>query len=135
MKRKQIEPNWGRLQVLISESQWPVLYRAESDTYDDYGDTIIHFNSYPIIKYTPCGAWITEYGHERFVNLRGDKQFAYAKKEDALHSLKRRKMRQLSIIEHQVLNAKETIKLIDAGKLRKYEENECHPNDGMFIFN
>jgi hypothetical protein len=89
------------------------LIRAESFTHS--GGTRIHFREYPILKYTACGAWVSDYGFERFVNLRAVKQFASTTKGEALDQLKHRKRRQIQIIRHQLENAEKTLTLIDNG--------------------
>jgi len=110
MPRKLIEPDYWRI-----PKDRVKLLRADSVT--GPGGTKIYFSEFPIIKYTPSGAWISEWGRERFVNLRAVKQFASTTKEYALDQLRHRKCRQIQIIEYQLMNAKVTLELLASGKL------------------
>lgn len=73
--------------------------------------TVSEFN---IIRRTKCGAWINAYGTDKFVNLTCRKQFAYENIEDAMHSFKLRKSRQVKILTSQLENAKIALKLAES---------------------
>ena len=76
---------------------------------------------YPVIKRTPCGAWICmgvflggepfDCSHKRFVNLKATKRFACETEEEALYSFMARKTRQISILTRQLRQAQEAFSL------------------------
>lgn len=77
----------------------------------------IYVDAYHISHRTPCGAQI-KCGYDvhkmrpklKFVNLKAHKQFASETVERALESFKRRKVRQISILESQIQHAKQALK-------------------------
>lgn len=88
-------------QIPYAERDVAVLYRACSHAYDNC-TVRFNYDAYKILSYTACGAWIDlGYDEKKFVNLRGDKQWAYAHQREALYSLKRRKQRHVLILEAQ----------------------------------
>ena len=90
------------------------MYRIESDNriYDDLVRYNICFKKYAIIKETKCGVWICEtYGKKRFINVNAKKQWACLTKELAIESFISRKNRQISILNSQLEQAKEHLKL------------------------
>lgn len=79
---------------------------------DDYGFTTfvkVVLHEFEVIKETPKGIWIRVPGRKRFVNLGARKKYACLSKLDALESFKRRKMRQIRILETQLRHAKEAL--------------------------
>lgn len=84
---------------------WHYLYRAEAHpTGDELWDGVsvqIYMREIQIVKYTPCGVWISEWGKERFVNLRAGRQYASTTEREAKLNLYYRKRRQLQIIAYQ----------------------------------
>jgi len=92
-----------------------VLHGDEFHTY-----VKVYLYEYPVIKETPKGIWIREWGRKRFVNLEARKKFACLSKEDALISFKARKTRQVKILEAQLKNTKEA--LIEAEKIDTLKE-------------
>lgn len=69
-----------------------VLYR-----YENHGDVVI-LEQYPVVKRTPCGAWINVRSKRRFILAGTFKKFACATEEDARVSFFARKARQLKIL-------------------------------------
>jgi hypothetical protein len=86
----------GRELVVIPPK---VLYR-----YHNSGD-VIYLDTFRIIKETAKGVWINHWGKEKFV-LAGDdgKRLGYRTKEAALNSFRKRKARQLRILNAQIQN-------------------------------
>lgn len=80
---------------------------------EEYGFSLyitVYLLEYQIVKETPRGIWIEEYiGKKRFVNLSARKKFACVSKEDALISFRKRKERQIRILENQLRFAKEAL--------------------------
>lgn len=66
----------------------------------------IEFVWFPIIKSTPCGAWVGVYGEKKFVRLNvAGKKYACHTIEEALESFKRRKQRQIVILTSRLKEA------------------------------
>ena len=63
------------------------LYRAFGHVIED--DVAIMMDALPIIRTTPCGAWVSNpvSGGDRWVSTKGRKRFAYPTKEEAMESL------------------------------------------------
>ena len=101
MKRTLLYPHYYDI-----PRDWEVLYRATSR-----GDRIL-FQEFTIIKYTACGVWFSNYGVEKFVNLRATKQYASMTKQEAVAQLWHRKVRHIHIIRRQLLEAHDTVRLI-----------------------
>lgn len=79
------------------------------------GSAYIHCYEYRVLKYTPKGAWIDNYGTRRFVLASARKRYAHATKDDALVAFKERKRRQLWILKNQVAHVEEIILLVGVG--------------------
>ena len=103
-----------------SKPELGVLYRYEDQRYaaslNEYdepcgvGELKIHLRIYPIKKITNCGVWIEDYSDKgRFVNLEKNKKFACVTQNQAMESFIARKERQISILTHQLTQAKEAI--------------------------
>jgi len=93
---------------LDDDHTWPVLYRAHSrvEFADYYVSASVWFAAYRILDYTPCGVWISQGVQKRkFVNLKAVKQWAYLTKEEALHSLNRRKQMHVRHLTHELAAA------------------------------
>ena len=84
---------------------WPHLYRAEAhpcgDEYWDGYSVEICIRQLTVVKYTAAGVWISDYGCERFINLRASKQYASVTEREAKLNLYFRKLRQLQIVQYQ----------------------------------
>jgi hypothetical protein len=121
-----------------------VLYRYVERQMDEIYDTRpphasrsmrLYLNSYPIIKFTPCGCWIRRYGDvKKFVNLNAVRKWAHPTKEEAMKSFEARKKRQVLILRNQLLRAEASLylKAEDAMPLRQgmYQFPE-DPTDGF----
>lgn len=104
---------------LFDTSPSAELYRIESMRYaasvDEFGESrgtgrlVVQVHTYPIISYTPKGAWIDAYGKQKFVNLRAVKQWACGTVSDAREAFHYRKLRQIQILEAQLRTAKEAM--------------------------
>ena len=101
------------------------LYRYQEQTYslgvNQFDDPLpgytlsVNLYSYPIIRKTPKGVWIDDYGKERFILLSAKKKFACQTKKEALESFIARKTQQIRILSNQ----------LDQAKLaKKYAEND-----------
>lgn len=121
MKRKLLFPNYWEI-----PRNWPVLYRAFSNTFEING-TLISYQDYPIIAYTPKGVWISDFENERFINLKAVRQWASLTKEEAAQHLMYRKLAQIRIIENQLVNAKATVKMIQDGNIHRQDFSDCFP--------
>ena len=75
----------------------------------------VQLSQYPVIKYTPKGAWINVYGDKKFVLLSAKKRYACPTKEEALECFMYRKKRQLSILNAKVRQVEHAIQLATNG--------------------
>jgi hypothetical protein len=70
----------------------------------------VFLHEFDVVRETPCGAWIQHsYGKKRFINLRCVKQWASKTPEEAKKNFLARKKRQISILEHQLQDAKDSV--------------------------
>jgi hypothetical protein len=83
-----------------------------SNTWYRYEDTRttngihVYLREFNVVRYTPQGAWIEQYGHGRFVLRNSRKRYACPSKEEALESFRARKKRQIKILTSQLERAK-----------------------------
>lgn len=91
------------------------LFRAEAYAYAE-GAISFHFRRYRAVRFTPCGAWVTEdpgwYDKPalRWVNTQYDgKRLGHVTKTAAVHSLKARKRRQVAILGWKLQCAEEIL--------------------------
>lgn len=87
-----------------------------SNGVDEYGNVIpgpgqpyIHCHSFIVVKHTPKGVWIEEFGRKRFILSTANKRFALPNKEEAMISFLARKRRQLTILKAQVSHVEQVI--------------------------
>lgn len=67
------------------------------------GDVHVRLLQFPVMKWTPCGAWIdTEFGRPKFVNLYARKKYACYTIEAAYRSFRRRKEVQRNIYQARI---------------------------------
>lgn len=100
-------------------------YRYTDDRYsngvDQFDDPLPGYNlrlllsQYRVIKRTPKGAWINNYGEKKFVLLTARKRYACPTKEEALECFIFRKKRQLSILSSKVRQVEQAIELAGHG--------------------
>lgn len=96
----------------------PILYRAHVEYCGEGRDPRVWFSSYPIVRYTACGAWIGQgMQKDKFVNLRADRQWATVTKEQAMYHLTRRKSRQLQILNWKVQMCEEINQYLKTGAI------------------
>jgi hypothetical protein len=101
-----------------------VLFRYEGVAYslgtDEYDNPLPGYNmrlvlqTHPVVKTTPCGAWIGVFGFnedKRFVRLTAKKKYACVTEHEALESLKARKLRQIQILSAQLEKAENVLAL------------------------
>lgn len=100
-------------------------YQGVRYRYENRLDVVL-LEEYPIVKRTPCGAWINVYGKQRFVlekdslNCQTRKRFAYATVEEARVSFFARKRRQLLILRAQLESVEGAIKALEEGRIADY---------------
>lgn len=84
---------------------------------DEWGDPLpgvgrveVHLEEIPVIKRTPCGAWIG-YSPEdkRFVNLSWNKRYALPTIDEAKASYRARKRRQIGLLQAQARAAERAL--------------------------
>jgi len=74
-------------------------------------DPELVLRKYTVIRRTPKGAWIREYGRDRFVLLTARKRFACNTKDEALESFIARKEAQIRKLRGQLKKAKADLAL------------------------
>lgn len=65
----------------------------------------------PVLKRTPCGAWVRSYTGRKFVNLNAGKKYACVSPEDAWISYLARKHRQQQILVGQLHRVRRALQL------------------------
>lgn len=94
-------------------------YRAQSYASADEDDRVfvssprLELDTYPVISHTPKGVWLDEYGTKRFVLASARKRFACPSEPEARASFVARKERQIRILEAQIANAREALRLAE----------------------
>lgn len=81
---------------------------------DEWGDVIpgtgriaVELMEIPVIKKTPCGAWVGWDEHDKkFVNLNWNKRYALPTLEEAKASYRARKRREISLMEARANGAR-----------------------------
>lgn len=95
------------------------LYRCEGEVSDSFMSFVsyrIVFRKHFIIKETPCGYWVEDRHYwKKWVSKDGRKRFAHLTKKEALFAFKKRKEKQIQILESQLHGAKQM--LTEANKI------------------
>lgn len=81
----------------------------------------LYVRRYPLLKVTPKGAWIDDYGRKRFVLASATKKYACPTLDGAIESFLARKQRQKAILHRQLSNVETAI----------YQIN--NPNFGIYL--
>lgn len=98
---------------------YEIVYSAGCDEYGDplpgQGRLSVELMKIPVIKTTPCGAWIgwTE-GEKKFVNLKWNKRYALPTIEEARASFIARKKREAQIMAARMRTAEQAITVAQA---------------------
>lgn len=95
------------------------MYRCYATFYDK--EVQITTRELPIIRETACGAWVDDYGKERFILNDTRKKHAARTPEEALESFKAKKQRQLSILAAQHDRIKRTLDMLERGVMKESE--------------
>ena len=95
------------------------LYSSGSEETGFHAYVRVNLLIYDVVKTTPKGMWIRAFpgASSRFVRLNAKKKYACLTKEEALISFKKRKERQIKLLETKVRLAKDALILS-----KKYEE-------------
>lgn len=81
--------------------------------------TVIHLNTFPVIRRTPKGVWIRDCGGTpRFICDNWVKRYALPSIDEAKHSFIKRKERQAGIYEARARTAREALALAHSDKFR-----------------
>lgn len=72
---------------------------------------------FPVVKYTPKGAWLRVGGERRFVLREVRRRFAAPTMELATESFIARKKKQASIYETRVKHARRAIQMAESGRI------------------
>lgn len=112
------KPNLGYLYRCFER-----VYAAPLDEYDNPsgpGRVQVCYDRYKIVKRTPKGAWIDNYGDRKFVLLTAHKKFACETKELAQESFIARKERQIRILSAQIKQAEQAIAMTKRKDISDY---------------
>lgn len=82
--------------------------------YVDWGDSVLK-EEYPIVKFTPQGAWIDVWGKQKFVLAGTFKKFACKTEEEAKESFFRRKAKQLKILKERIRGIEHAVRELKEG--------------------
>ena len=112
---------WYRVQCLYWEGY------EDGSFYDDTQaeDISIIFQDWHVDKITPKGLWLVRYpglfgSTKKFILLNSIRKHAYPTKEEAIAAFKKRKVRQIQILEWQLQGAKEQL---EALKIKEQNEH------------
>ena len=96
-------------------SEYLYRYEISQDLRDKWK---LHEVKFPIVRRTPCGAWIEKkYGREKWVSTDSRNRYAHATPKDALKHFVRRKMYRNVCIERELEKNEEV--LIEVKRLIK----------------
>jgi hypothetical protein len=84
------------------------VYRYERDHFCQKIPKSI-LREFKVIKITPRGGWIKDYGRSRFILNGGKAKFAYPTKELAWHNFGARTKRHVQILKSQLAYAMDTL--------------------------
>lgn len=84
--------------------------------FQNQGDVVFKHNHF-VLRRTPKGVWINDYGTERFVLNDAKKQFACPTEEEAKTSFLARKNRQLGILRAQVRDVERAMSELEKGHI------------------
>lgn len=108
VKKASIYNTWYRRADIIigslsttENSEW--FYRIT----DGFQGNMFRIEAHKVLRYTPAGCWVDNYGKEKFINFSHKKQFAHKTFEEALTAYKKRKDRQILILRAQLKRAEE----------------------------
>ena len=103
----------------------PMYYRFHEQLYRN-SKLMLVLSSFLLLKTTPTGAWIDDFGRRRFVKTKARKRYACPTIDEALASYHARKDRQVSILQYQLSKAQaartlqrdgETVYFYEGGEL------------------
>jgi hypothetical protein len=89
-------------------------YRYQETRYSG-GTLMLLKSSFPVIKETPTGVWVSVFGQRRFVKTDAKKRFACPTESEALESFHARKRRQIKILRAQLAAAEAALQLKEDG--------------------
>lgn len=102
--------------------------RTESSGWDDFSEIgsghheVLKLWALPVLKHTPKGVWVDNFGQRKFVLLDSRKQYASPTKEAAMEAFKARKKRQISIINARLKSAQAALAVAEVADLEKLHE-------------
>ena len=95
-------------------------YRIIDFVNADY-EVVLWTRTYNIQKITPCGVWIYDqyYSKRRFILNTSRKRYALPTIEEAKESYRQRKLKQISILDSQLNNARACLDALYANEINK----------------
>jgi hypothetical protein len=94
-------------------------YRYQETRYSG-GVLMLTKSSFPVLKDTPSGVWVSVYGQRRFVKTDAKKRFACPTESEALESYHARKRRQVKILRAQLASAEAALQLQTDGETASF---------------
>lgn len=91
----------GQADIIPEDGTWMFRYDG---SFGEFAPRL-HLTAHKIVKETPMGKWIFNYGKNRFVLNEGKKRFAHETREAALNSFRIRKMYHIRILKEQLKGA------------------------------
>lgn len=97
-----------------------VWYRARYTTSEQRYRTPridIYYTEYHVLKHTPCGVWLDDYGRKRFVLRDARKRWACPTREEARESMEARMRRRETILTAQLASVKKGLAALKDGEV------------------
>lgn len=96
-------------------------YAPSLDEFDNpisgSGRVEVIYDRFPIVRRTPKGVWIDNYGERKFILLTANKKFACETLEQARESFVARKRRQIRILTAGIRSAEQAIALVERNQI------------------
>lgn len=87
----------------FDDRRWAEGYHDEFGEWQSTGTRVtVDESKFRVLKTTPRGVWLDDFGRQRFVRQDARKRFACPTRGEALESFRARKKRQLSIMKARV---------------------------------
>lgn len=103
----------------MTEQVWYRYY----DHRGSYGFEVV-LEKVPVVKETPKGVWLDDYGQKKFCLKDARRRWAYPTVELAKNSFEIRKRKQLQHLQRQIDHVKAVVEAIDNGTVYQKKEPE-----------
>lgn len=132
------EKFWYRAYTKVEKTS--VAFDPDGDLFileRDRWEVLVHIERFKVLKHTPKGVWLEVDYQRKFVLREAFKRFATPTPEEAIDSLRARKVRRLKFLERDLRNEKLAMEYLDenlehgyAYLLRRTEERNFYLEGG-----